>query len=102
MPFAARVGDMTSHGTPLGGPTPAGLGSFNVFIGGKSAWRAVVDIHPCPQATGVVPHLGGNVAIGSKSVFINKFPAVRQGDKIVEAGPPNMIAAGCPNVLIGE
>ena len=36
MPPAARVGDQTSHGTPLG-PDP---GSANVLIGGMPAWRA--------------------------------------------------------------
>ncbi|MBD2314108.1 PAAR domain-containing protein [Desertifilum sp. FACHB-1129] len=34
---AARLGDMTAHGTPL---TP-GLGSQNVFIGKIPAWRGV-------------------------------------------------------------
>jgi uncharacterized Zn-binding protein involved in type VI secretion len=33
---AARVDDMTEHGTPLG----PGPGSDNVLIGGKKAWRA--------------------------------------------------------------
>jgi hypothetical protein len=41
MPAAARVGDMTSHGTPLG----AGPGSSNVLIGGMPAWRATTDMH---------------------------------------------------------
>jgi uncharacterized Zn-binding protein involved in type VI secretion len=98
MPFAARVGDLTSHGTPLG-PSP---GSVNVLIGKQPAWRAVVDIHACPLVSGVVPHVGGVVPVGSLTVFINKFSAARQGDKIVEAGPPNAIAAGCPTVSIGK
>lgn len=98
MPFAARAGDMTSHGTPLGG---LGIGSINVFIGKMPAWRAQIDAHVCPLASGTVPHTGGVVAMGSLTVRINKFPAARQGDKIVESGPPNMIAAGCPQVSIG-
>ncbi len=97
MPSAARVGDLTSHGTPLG----PGLGSINVLIGGQPAWRAQVDVHACPLVSGVVPHVGGVAAIGSLTVFINMFPAARQGDKIVEAGPPNAIAAGFPTVFIG-
>jgi uncharacterized Zn-binding protein involved in type VI secretion len=97
VPLAARVGDLTSHGTPLG-PSP---GSINVMIGGQPAWRAQVDMHACPLVTGVVPHVGGVVAMGSLTVFINGFPAARQGDQVVEAGPPNAIAMGCPTVMIG-
>jgi len=97
MPMAARIGDLTSHGTPLA----PGPGSFNVFIGGMPAWRVGSDFHACPLVTGVVPHVGGVVAVGSFSVLINNLPAARQGDMIVEAGPPNTIAMGCPTVMIG-
>ncbi len=97
MPPAARVGDQTSHGTPLA----PGPGSVNVLIGGMPAWRATADFHTCPLVTGVVPHVGGVVAMGSVTVLINNLPAARQGDMIVEAGPPNTIAMGCPTVLIG-
>lgn len=88
---------MTSHGTPLG----PGPGSVNVLIGGIPAWRAAVDTHVCPLVTGVVPHVGGVVALGSATVLINNLPAARQGDQIVEGGPPNFIVMGCPTVLIG-
>jgi len=94
---AARVGDMTSHGTPLA-PGPA---SANVFIGGLPAWRATADFHACPLVTGAVPHVGGTVAAGSATVKINGLLAVRQGDTIVESGPPNTITVGCPTVMIG-
>jgi uncharacterized Zn-binding protein involved in type VI secretion len=97
MPMAARVGDLTSHGTPLG----PGLGSLTVLIGGKPAWRATADVHACPLVTGVVPHVGGSVAKASLTVLVNGLPAARQGDVIVEAGPPNTIAMGLPTVLIG-
>ena len=97
MPPAARIGDMTAHGTPLG----PGPGSPNVLIGGMPAWRAGVDIHNCPLVSGTVPHVGGVVQMGSTTVFINGFPAVRQGDVIVESGPPNTITMGCPTVMIG-
>lgn len=93
---AARLGDQTAHGTPL-----TGTASPNVLIGKKPAWRALSDVHTCPLTTGVVPHVGGTVAAGSTTVLINKFPAARMGDTIVESGPPNTIAAGCPTVLIG-
>jgi len=97
MPPAARIGDMTAHGTPLG----PGPGSPNVLIGGMPAWRAGVDMHNCPLVSGTVPHVGGVVQMGSTTVFINGFPAARQGDVIVESGPPNTITIGCPTVMIG-
>ncbi|GFN30004.1 PAAR domain-containing protein [Paenibacillus xylaniclasticus] len=96
MPPAARVGDATSHGTPLG----PGPGSSNVLIGGKPAWRAGSDFHACALAT-PNPHVGGVVAAGSATVFINGLPAVRMGDSITEAGGPNAIVMGEPTVLIG-
>lgn len=94
---AARLGDQTSHGTPLA----PGIGSVNVLIGNKPAWRAVADFHACPLVDGVKPHVGGVVAVGSTSVLINGLPAARQGDQIVEAGAPNAILLGEPTVLIG-
>jgi uncharacterized Zn-binding protein involved in type VI secretion len=97
MPLAARVGDQTSHGTPLS----PGPGSVNVLIGGMPAWRATADFHTCPLVTGTVPHVGGTVAMGSLTVFINNLPAARQGDVIVESGPPNTIVMGCSTVLVG-
>lgn len=98
MPLAARVGDQTSHGTPLG----PGPGSVNVLIGGMPAWRAGSDTHLCPLFSGLVPHVGGVVSVGSSTVLINNLPAARQNDQIVEAaGPPNAIAVGCPTVQIG-
>jgi uncharacterized Zn-binding protein involved in type VI secretion len=97
MPPAARVGDMTSHGTPLS----PGPGSSNVLIGGMPAWRGTADFHTCPLVTVTVPHVGGVVALGSITVLINNLPAVRQGDMIVESGPPNSVVMGCPTVMIG-
>lgn len=97
MPFAARMGDPTSHGTPLS----PGPGSTNVLIGGKPAWRATADFHTCPLFTGPAPHVGGTVAMGSTTVLINNLPAARQGDMIVESGPPNSIVMGEPTVIIG-
>ena len=96
MPPAARVGDMTAHGTPLS----PGPGSANVLIGGMPAWRATADMHTCPLVTVLVPHVGGIVAMGSVTVMINNLPAARQGDMITETGPPNTITMGCPTVII--
>jgi uncharacterized Zn-binding protein involved in type VI secretion len=97
MPPAARLADETSHGTPLA----PGPGCPLVLIGGMPAWRAGEDTHACPLVNGVVPHVGGVVALGSLTVLIGGAPAARMGDTIVEAGGPNAIAFGCPTVLIG-
>jgi uncharacterized Zn-binding protein involved in type VI secretion len=94
---AARLGDLTSHGTPLG----PGPGCPTVLIGGQPAWRAGSDMHVCPLFDGPKPHVGGTVAVGSATVLIGGLPAARQGDMVVEAGPPNAVAAGLPTVLIG-
>jgi uncharacterized Zn-binding protein involved in type VI secretion len=94
---AARVGDQTSHGTPLS----PGPGSVNVLIGDKPAWRAGSDFHTCPLSDGPKPHVGGVVAIGSVTVLIGGLPAARQGDQVVEVGAPNAILLGELTVLIG-
>lgn len=94
---AARVGDLTNHGTPLG----PGPGCPTVLIGGKPAWRATSDFHTCPLVDGLKPHVGGVVTLGSTSVLIGGLPAARMGDQVVEAGAPNAIALGDPTVEIG-
>ena len=94
---AARVGDMTSHGSALG----ASPGAATVVIAGKPAWRAGVDFHACPLSNGPQPHVGGMVSIGSATVLIAGSPAARQGDTILEPGGPNTITGGEPSVLIG-
>ena len=94
---AARVGDVTSHGTPLG----PGPGSATVLIEGRPAWRALVDQHVCPLTNGMRPHIGGTVATASATVLIGGHPAARQNDVVVEAGGPNPIVAGAQSVMIG-
>ena len=94
---AARLGDMTAHGTPLA----PGPGSPTVLIGNQPAWRVGSDFHACPLVNGLQPHVGGTVAIGSTTVLIGGLPAARQGDTIIEAGGPNAILLGAPTVLIG-
>lgn len=95
---AARVGDMTSHGTPLSGAP----GCMTVLIVGQPAWRAIVDVHTCPLSNGPSPHVGGAVLQGSKTVLIGGFPAARQLDQVQEAGGPNVISVGATTVLIGD
>ena len=94
---AARVGDMTSHGTPLA----PGPGCATVLIDGQPAWRAASDFHNCPLTDGVRLHVGGSVLVGSSSVMIGGTPAARQGDAVVESGGPNVIAGGASTVIIG-
>ncbi|HKW84188.1 MAG TPA: PAAR domain-containing protein [Burkholderiaceae bacterium] len=94
---AARLGDTTSHGTPLA----PGPGCLTVMIAGQPAWRTGSDVHACPLVDGVKPHVGGVVAAGSVTVMIGGLPAARQGDMVVEAGAPNAIAVGAPTVMIG-
>lgn len=93
---AARLSDMTAHGTPLG----PGPGSVNVLIGGLPAWRVGSDVHVCPLAD-PKPHGGGSVLMGSTTVLINNMPAARMGDMIVEATSANSIVGGESTVLIG-
>lgn len=96
-PMAARVGDLTAHGAPL----VPGTGSPNVMIGGMPAWRVGPDLHLCPFP-GVPPHGTGPTMIGAPTVLINGFPAARAGDWVVEpVGGPDLIALGCPTVMIG-
>lgn len=94
---AARLGDGTSHGTPLG----PGPGCPTVLIAGQPAWRVSADFHACPLFNGPQPHVGGTVAMGSQTVRIGGLLAARQGDVINEPGGPNSIIAGAPTVLIG-
>jgi uncharacterized Zn-binding protein involved in type VI secretion len=94
---AARVGDLTSHGTPLT-PLWPWLVCFSVRIGGMPAWRAGVDLHVCQH--GSTPYFGV-VKHGSSSVRIGGMPAARQGDLITELAGENKIEKGCPKVRIG-
>ncbi|MDB4985891.1 MAG: motif-containing protein [Myxococcaceae bacterium] len=96
-PMAARLGDMTAHGSPL----VPGIGSANVFVGGLPAWRAGMDLHLCPFPA-PVPHGIGLAVPGAPTVLINGAPAARAGDALMEPiGGPNLILLGCPTVLIG-
>lgn len=61
----------------------------------------ISDMHVCPMVTGVVPHVGGPVALGCPTVLIGMMPAARVGDMCVCVGPPDVIAMGSATVLIG-
>lgn len=70
---AARLGDPAAHGGAIvyGAPT--------VLIGGSPAAR-VGDPIACPGFTGPVPHIVGNITMGSTSVMIYGAFAARQTD----------------------
>lgn len=85
---AACILDMTSHGGAIVAPSAP----RKVLIGGLIA-ACVGDIQVCPLVDGVKPHVGGIVASGSTSVFINGLPAARAGDQTQCAGPPGKIVA---------
>ena len=102
MPPAARIGDPTTHGSPLA----PGPGSADVLIGGMPAWRAMIDQHACPAVSVTGADGVGAVMMGSPTVLINGEMAVRMGDIVIEKpglalGPINPIIMGCPTVLIG-
>jgi uncharacterized Zn-binding protein involved in type VI secretion len=61
----------------------------------------ISDMHTCPMVTGVVPHVGGPVAMGAPTVMIGFMPAARVTDPCVCVGPPDMIAKGSMTVTIG-
>lgn len=102
MPPAARLTDLTAHGTPLS----PGTGSPDVLIGGFPAWRAEIDQHMCPAVNVTGADGVGSVMEGSPTVFINGQMACRVGDIVMEKpglamGPVNPIVMGCPTVIIG-
>ena len=61
----------------------------------------ISDMHTCPMVTGVVPHVGGPITVGSPTVMIGFMPAARIGDMAVCVGPPDTIVKGSATVLIG-
>ncbi len=63
---------------------------------------AGADIHMCVTPLPVPPHGPGVVIDGSATVLIDKLPACRMGDTVLEAiGGPNKIAKGESTVIIG-
>jgi uncharacterized Zn-binding protein involved in type VI secretion len=59
------------------------------------------DLHLCPLVTGVVPHVGGPILLGSFTVLIGGLPAARVSDMCLCVGPPDVIVSGAFTVLIG-
>lgn len=62
----------------------------------------ITDMHTCPMVTGVVPHVGGPIIVGSPNVLIGKLPAARVSDMLTCVGPPDTIVKGSGTVLINN
>jgi uncharacterized Zn-binding protein involved in type VI secretion len=61
------------------------------------------SMHACLMPWPIPPHGPGVVIDGSPTVMIERSPACRTGDTIIEAiGPPNKIVMGCTTVIIGD
>lgn len=69
---------------------------------GKPAAR-VGDMHTCPLVDpGPKPHVGGPILpLGCPTVIICGMPAARIGDMATCVGPPDTIAQGAANVIVG-
>ncbi len=104
---AAEAATLAAAGTP-GAPAAytaeqtaktAAAAAMSSTISGAAG---MADKHMCPMPSPVPPHGLGVVIDGSATVMINKLPACRLGDTILEAlGPPNKIVKGEPTVHIG-
>ena len=67
----------------------------------KPAARST-DMHVCPLVSGVVPHVGGPILLGSFNVLIGGLPAARVTDLATCVGPPDLVALGSATVLINN
>ncbi len=62
----------------------------------------ITDMHVCPMVTGVVPHVGGPIVLGSFNVLTGMLPQARVTDMLVCVGPPDIIALGSFTVLVNS
>ena len=68
---------------------------------GQPAAR-LADMHVCPMVTGVVPHVGGPIMLGSVNVLTGSLPQARVSDMLVCVGPPDIIAMGSTGVFVNS
>ena len=68
---------------------------------GKPAAR-ITDMHVCPMVTGVVPHVGGPIVLGSFTVLTGGLPQARVSDMLACVGPPDIIAMGSSGVFVNS
>ncbi len=63
----------------------------------------ITDHHVCPKVEpGPVPHVGGPVNSGERTVIIGYQRAARVTDKLVCVGPLDSVSRGEPTVVIGD
>jgi uncharacterized Zn-binding protein involved in type VI secretion len=58
------------------------------------------DPHVCPMVTGLVPHVGGPIAMGSPNVITGGMPQARLTDICTCLGPPDPIVLGSVTVFV--
>lgn len=68
---------------------------------GQPAAR-ITDMHVCPMVTGIVPHVGGPIILGSPTVLTGMLPQARVTDMLTCVGPPDTIALGSFTVLVNS
>lgn len=68
---------------------------------GQPAAR-ITDMHVCPMVTGVVPHVGGPIILGSPTVFTGSLPQARVTDMLTCVGPPDVIVKGSTGVFVNS
>jgi len=66
---------------------------------GQPAAR-INDMHTCPMVTGLVPHVGGPIIMGSPTVITAGMPQARVTDQAMCAGGPDVIAKGSATVMV--
>ena len=79
-----------------------GMNGISGGGGGGMPQARILDMHTCPMVTGLVPHVGGLLAMGEFTVFVGNLPAGRITDTAICVGPPDMIAMGSGTVYIGN
>jgi uncharacterized Zn-binding protein involved in type VI secretion len=92
MPAAARLGDTSTHGGAIIGPSVP-----TVLIGGMPA-AVVGDNHVCPLPPVAHQPTVSPFPMGSTTVLIGGMPALRVGDTCLCGAAP---AVGCPTVMVG-
>ncbi len=94
---AARLSDTSAHGGTISVGTPMTL------IGNMPAAR-IGDMHICPMVTPAVPpipHVGGPLILGAFNVLVGGPPQARSTDMCICVGPPDMVAMGHVQTLVG-
>lgn len=62
----------------------------------------ITDMHTCAMVTGIVPHVGGPIIVGSPNVITGNMPQARVTDNCICVGPPDMIVQGSATVLVNN